>query len=532
MGESPAWMQRRLDARRHAPDQQCRRRDELRDARALPAAARLRPRPARRTRHRGAPRGRRREDDHARRSRAYAVECRPPDLRRRTGPAGHRRHHGWRRRRGVGRRPPRSCSSRPTSKPIGHREHRRSGSACDRRRARVSSAASTRTGPARVRPGPWSCCAEVAGAVPAPGAIDFYPAPVERPRITVRTARVNQLLGTTLSEAEIADYLTPLGIEVSGSEALGSRRSGPTSSVRSTSSKRWRAASGSIASLAPCPSTRPSSERSARTSATAAPSSDVLVGAGYDEVFTLPLLAPSDLAAAGVTAGDVIEVENPLRGEESILRPVVAAGLVARRSRTTPRTVRPTLRCSRSAPSSPRPPRARSLPAERRALGVRAFASRAPTAPRAEPSGRRLRRDRGGRGDSPGATRSPTSASKPASVDGLHPTPRAPHRRRRRARRSRRGGRGRCRSTRSSLAGPVVACEIDARRAARRRGSTAAARPVSRFPASSVDLAFVVDDAVPAGRVLDTLTSDGRRAARTRRAVRRLPLRRARARAK
>ena len=28
--------------------------------------------------------------------------------------------------------------------------------------------------------------------------------------------------------------------------------------------------------------------------------SDVLVGAGYDEVFTLPLLAPHDLARAGV----------------------------------------------------------------------------------------------------------------------------------------------------------------------------------------------------------------------------------------
>ena len=54
---------------------------------------------------------------------------------------------------------------------------------------------------------------------------------------------------------------------------------------------------------------------------------DVLVGAGYDEVFTLPLLAPPDLARAGVATDDLIEVENPLRAEESILRPALLPGL-------------------------------------------------------------------------------------------------------------------------------------------------------------------------------------------------------------
>src|SRR6185437_8463667 len=57
---------------------------------------------------------------------------------------------------------------------------------------------------------------------------------------------------------------------------------------------------------------------------------DVLVGAGYDEVFSLPLLAPADLARAGVAAaaGAVIEVENPLRAEESILRPALLPGVL------------------------------------------------------------------------------------------------------------------------------------------------------------------------------------------------------------
>ena len=55
---------------------------------------------------------------------------------------------------------------------------------------------------------------------------------------------------------------------------------------------------------------------------------DVLVGAGYDEAFTLPLLAPSDLARAGLDTEALIEVENPLRAEESILRPALLPGVL------------------------------------------------------------------------------------------------------------------------------------------------------------------------------------------------------------
>ena len=43
------------------------------------------------------------------------------------------------------------------------------------------------------------------------------------------------------------------------------------------------------------------------------------------------------------------------------------------------------------------------------------------------------------------------------------------------------------------------------------------ARPVSRYPSSGVDLAFVVAETVPAGDVLRTLRDAGRRAARERR---------------
>ncbi len=90
------------DARGHAPHQQRRRRHQLRHARAVPPAARVRPRAARGARHRRPAGARGRDDDHARRRRALVDERRPPHLRRGAGSAGHRRHHGRCRGRSVG----------------------------------------------------------------------------------------------------------------------------------------------------------------------------------------------------------------------------------------------------------------------------------------------------------------------------------------------------------------------------------------------------------------------------------------------
>jgi len=168
---------------------------------------------------------------------------------------------------------------------------------------------------------------QVAGAWPAHGAIDVYPSPIERPRITVRTARVNHFLGTQLSDADIAAYLEPLGIAMTNGVAVTptwrpdlereidiveevARRIGLDNITRTIP-----ASPAKVGGLSP-------GQRDRRTIA------DVLVGAGYDEVFSLPLLAPSDLARAGRPTNDVIEVENPLRAEESILRPSLLPGVL------------------------------------------------------------------------------------------------------------------------------------------------------------------------------------------------------------
>ncbi len=141
-------------------------------------------------------------------------------------------------------RPPRSCSSRRTSNRAGSRA-RRSGSVCAPKPAPDSSAASTRTTRGAARRGRMELFAQVAGAVPAAGAIDVYPQPIERRRITVRTERVNQLLGTALSADDIADV--PHAARHRGERAPKRRRprSVPTRARDRPRSKKSRGASGS-----------------------------------------------------------------------------------------------------------------------------------------------------------------------------------------------------------------------------------------------------------------------------------------------
>ena len=180
-------------------------------------------------------------------------------------------------------------------------------------------------------------------------------------------------------------------------------------------------------------------------------------------------------------ADAVIEVENPLRAEESVLRPALLPGLL-RRSRATPRTASPTSRCSRSGrvfftPLGPR--RRRPLPDEREHLALALAGTRAPPPGRGRPPGRRVRRGRCRHRGRRCAWGSTTSTLEPADLRRPSRRRGGPGRRRRRTR-SAPSARSRPRwSTRSGSPAPVVACELDARRAPR-RAPAATARPRRR----------------------------------------------------
>jgi phenylalanyl-tRNA synthetase beta chain len=347
--------------------------------------------------------------------------------------------------------------------------------------------------------------AEVAGAKPVPGAIDVYPKPIVAERIRVRTDRVNEVLGVALNDAEVAAALTRFGIETEGGEArVPTFRPDITREIDLIEEVARAYGVQNITRTVP---TNPEqigalSTRQRERRAVA----DVLVGAGYDEVFTLPLLAPADLTSAGLAADGVIEVENPLRAEESILRPALLAGVLRAVAYNAARGEPDVALFELGTVFAP-PGDGEQLPRERLAL---AFA-RSHHVRRAPHEPNRLV-------DVYDATAALDAVAQElriadlrletASIDGLHPT---------RAARVLVDGRpvgfvGEVAAQvveALDLAAPVVACEIDVEALLTGARAERVARPVSRFPASSVDLALIVDDTVPAAALQTTLVAAG-----------------------
>ncbi len=214
----------------------------------------------------------------------------------------------------------------------------------------------------------WELFMEVAGGQSAAGVLDAYPEPVEPARIRLRTARVNAVLGTDLDTERVRDYLEPLGllVEAPVPESLVVDVPDPDSGQPEVGSSDEFA--GLRHALAPTfgagqeldfliPTFRPDLEREidlieevarhhgynnitrtlprrAEPGAGLTPVQrdrrlvrEALLGAGLDEATTFSLLSPADLVTAGFPA-EGIELENPLRAEESLLRPAILPGLL------------------------------------------------------------------------------------------------------------------------------------------------------------------------------------------------------------
>jgi phenylalanyl-tRNA synthetase beta chain len=233
---------------------------------------------------------------------------------------------------------------------------------------------------------------------------------------------------------------------------------------------------------------------------------DVLVGAGYDEVYTLPLVAPADLARAGVAVDTLIEVENPLRAEESVLRPALLPG-VLRAVAHNGAHGNPNVSLFELGRVFAPPEGGATLPVERLHVAI-ARSGRIVRTPY-EPDRDVTVHDLTAVVEAVAQElRLADWQLVAASAPGLHPV------------RAANvvvdgavvGAVGEVDPeviAALELPGPVVACEVDvdALLAAARAPRTA--RPVSRYPASAVDLAFVVADDEPAGAIVRTLRTAG-----------------------
>ena len=171
---------------------------------------------------------------------------------------------------------------------------------------------------------------QVADAAVAPAPVDEHPRQYQRPRITLRTSRVNRLLGTSLTDRDVLAALGPLGIDVQGAgESIGavppSFRPDLEREVDLVEEVARRIGFGAIGRTVPKPADQVGAlsrrQRERRDVA------DALVGLGASEGMTVPLVAPESLLPFGGDAA--VELANPLRAEESVLRTTLVPGLLA-----------------------------------------------------------------------------------------------------------------------------------------------------------------------------------------------------------
>ena len=350
--------------------------------------------------------------------------------------------------------------------------------------------------------------AEVVGGIVDATDADQLPGPVTVP---VRTARVNAILGTDLSPDQVRGYLEPIGFAAAPPAGDGTAGNGTFDVTVPT----WRPDSEREIDVieevarhhgySRIPRTRPpvvtvghldGYQRDRRLVA------DILVGAGLSEAWATSFLDAGDLARAGLPP-EAIEVENPLAAEESILRPSLLPGLL-KALVTNANHRRPDVALFEIGHVFLPPAGGDRLPDEPEHLAV-VLAGRDATEAvrtwRVLADGLRLDEVRLQAAARPGLHPSRT-ADLVAGPDGPGPDGPGPDE-------MVVGTVGEVDPgvlAAHQLDGPVGWIQVDlglVLRTAPRRPSTY--RPISRFPSADIDLAFVVDDAVPAGEVERTL---------------------------
>ena len=311
-------------------------------------------------------------------------------------------------------------------------------------------------------------------------------------RIVVRTARVNAMLGTELGSDRIRSLLEPIGFAVEPDDGRDAQQVTVPSFRPDTTTEidviEEVARHHGYANIAP---TVPPSTRAGRLTPRQRDRRrvrDILVGLGYDEAMPLAFLAPDDLARAGVDQ-PVITLTNPLAAEESVLRPSLRPGLLTsvRYNQSHRQLDVGLFEIGKTFGRPSRP----GLPDEREILGVVRSGAEAPAAVEAwtvlaqglgldgvsieQAPAPGLHPGRSARlvvGDEPIGV---LGEIDPAVLESL------------------------------DITGRVAWLEVDLDRLLAIPHGLASYLPVSRYPSSDIDLAFVVVDDVAAGAVRTTI---------------------------
>ncbi|HUR78205.1 MAG TPA: phenylalanine--tRNA ligase subunit beta [Acidimicrobiales bacterium] len=340
---------------------------------------------------------------------------------------------------------------------------------------------------------------------------DFAPQPAV---ITLRTARVNALLGTDLDAAAIDGYLTRIGFTVDRADDDSATVVAPSWRVDVTIEEALIEEVARHYGFESIPRTLRSSPGGkgglTRVQRERRLIRDILCGLGVNEAMTSPLVGPGDHSAVGLPEGGdkLIKADRPLALEESILRASLMPGLLRSISHNVrhranevwlyelgatwdrPAEIPPDPSVIDRRVSGP----AGGLPHENQRLAVAIWPADAYAATDVwSVLADSLRLEK------------PAVANATQTVDGMHPT---------------RTGVVIVDGNAIGAVGEVdpgvvdelgidgriawLDVDLTALHAAPRRSPIA--RDVSRFPSSDIDLAFVVSDDVAAGDVLQTLS--------------------------
>jgi phenylalanyl-tRNA synthetase beta chain len=176
--------------------------------------------------------------------------------------------------------------------------------------------------------------AEITGARVAQGIVDNDPQPRAPQLVTVEIARAERLLGLALDETRIRELLAPLSFEVAAagdgrvSVAVPAHRADVVAPEDVAEEIARSHGYDRIPGRQPQPALPPyrpdPSEPRHRVRR-------ILAGFGLDEVLTHALVGPRDLELVGLDPADpsVVRVANPLAEAHSLMRPTMAASMLA-----------------------------------------------------------------------------------------------------------------------------------------------------------------------------------------------------------
>ncbi|MFP2956442.1 phenylalanine--tRNA ligase subunit beta [Myxococcus sp. 1LA] len=179
--------------------------------------------------------------------------------------------------------------------------------------------------------------AELAGGTVAPGRVDVYPAPTPPRQVTLRFARVEQVLGVAVAEPEVRRILETLGFKAVEEGTGQATYEVPRARVDVEREEDLLEEVARIYGYDNIPATLP------RGLATLAPvpahaeaerrMRHALAGAGFDEVVNYSFVAPRSLEVLG-GAEKPVALLNPLSVEQSVMRTSLLPGLLENLSRS------------------------------------------------------------------------------------------------------------------------------------------------------------------------------------------------------